>query len=136
MENQVEKFANAVAAIKEGEFVTVIKSGDFGFVNVFQAKVVSAEHTKYAQYQNSIKLVFRQPRQKKNRCVHLHEGTKFLILQGKHDIKNDIFGTPEDRGNGVTISRGLYSACDDRWFTDAVARAEGIERIIYNDKGY
>lgn len=132
MEN---KFENAAKQLNAGDVVTVIVNNDFGFVSTFSCKVVEAKHTSYAQYRNSLYLIFKEPRQKKARAIHLHEGKRFLVLRGKHEIKNDIYDEPEVVGECI-VRTGKYSSCDPRWFEDAQAQVKDIEPLIYNQKDY
>lgn len=103
------------ADMKQGGKYTVVQSNGFGWVSINHVTFESYEIGKYAQYENTVKLIVKLPRKRGLYSIRIYG--EALIYDGWVDIPKDIFYTPvESKTPGVSIQRSIISACDPKQF--------------------
>ncbi|AVM24293.1 LPD29 domain-containing protein [Bacillus pumilus] len=103
--------------LKKGEKYTLYYISDLGSFITQQITFDSCEPTKYAQYDNAVKLVFKPQNKRKLYCTHFY--SDLLIYEGWQDL-------PENVLNNVTESKGFmtlsskYLSCDKQQFDEVL----------------
>jgi hypothetical protein len=82
--NELHKLFNDNAEKK----LTIISIGEFGFVSLSKIKIHSAELSKFAQYNNALKIIYTpiKKRTKYQKFLYNYKLTDLIIYEGWHDI--------------------------------------------------
>lgn len=119
--SKVSRFTAAQDILSEGRKVTIVKLSEFGFPNVMQVRIDAVKTEKYAQYDDTLKIVFIPKRKRTKYGVRVLPEDEILIYDGWIDINFDslMYGKIEDKG-AVIVKTGKYNCFDKRYLTDAV----------------
>lgn len=117
------------AGLTENRKITMIKIGDLGGITPQHMIFKSYEPTRYAQYDNAVKIVFRPERKRNDYYTHLYN--EVLIYDGYVDIPDDLFWEIEQTAFG-TIRKSKYHMHDHQMYEDVLEyfRKQGIEPLI------
>ena len=75
------------ADLKKGEKYTLLFTNDFCFPCVQKITLESIEETRYAQYDDAVRLIFRPCRKRNLYQKYFYGESRFAILKGWHDIE-------------------------------------------------
>ena len=120
----------ALNALKEGQRYTVVKMGDMGFCYSVQLELVEKRVEPWAQYAESVLLIFKQKSKRNLRQLRFVERDDFLVYEGWVEANTEMF-VEEDNSGPMTIKKSLAS-CDIEYLLRAkrsVAKAPLIEQI-------
>lgn len=111
-----ERIESLQKSLTPGEKVTLVRWGEFGFVHSQQVVVISTEKTKWAQYNNALKVVYKEKKKRNARQV-------FFYTNGSYESLPVVFKgwvTPDTRmiKDGSCSTRLSF---DDSYMTDAIA---------------
>lgn len=121
--SSVENVKKILNVLKPQGKYTLVRSGDFGFAHNFKITIKSVKETAWGG-DPAVEIVFRSPRQKKDRKTWLVGKKSLAIFEGHVDINFNMFGEAvETSVPGVKVRKAHYMSCDSRWFTDMVAAA-------------
>lgn len=108
-----DQFKNA--DIQEGEKVTLFYISDWGSIVTDRITFNSAEPTKYAQYDNSIKLTFTPEGKKK--LFYNHFYSTLLVYKGWYNLPETVLHHVEEK-NGYRTTRSKYGSCDKKQYDE------------------
>ncbi len=117
--------------LKVGEKYTLAMMGDMGFVFSRQFIFHSLEFGKYAQYTDSVKLIFKEKRKCNLAAITFYERKSFAIWAGFVEPNTDIYGGAKEEG-GLIIQESKYLSCDSQYFTDALKSVDQKPFILYS----
>lgn len=122
-----EQFKNA--DIKQGQKVTLINMSDFGSIVTKRVIIDSVENTKYAQYDNAVKLTFK-PENKRKLYYNYYYGT-LLVYNGWLNLPEEVLFTIEKKTD-FTVTRSKYLSCDKRQYDEILNyfAEQGIKPIV------
>lgn len=107
--------------LKPGARYTLLKTSELGFgAHATQFTHVACQFRKYAQYDDAVRLILRPKNKRRDHEIYFYERNQFAIFAEWIDINTDVWDAGEERGP-VVIRRMKYSACDPRYFADALA---------------
>lgn len=112
------------AAIEQGEKVTLFYISDFGSIVKSKITFNNVEPTKYAQYDNAIKLTFIPD--KKSNLHYKHFYSTLLVYKGWHSLPDTVLNHVEEN-NGMRITRSKYHSCDDKQYDEILNHFEHQE---------
>jgi hypothetical protein len=118
-----EQFKNA--DLKQGQKVTMFYISDWGGIITSRITIDKVENTKYAQYDNAIKLTFAQ-QGKKGLYTNSWYST-LLVYDGWLELPVEVLHIVENTSS-MTITKGKYSSCDNRQY-DAILEHFSIDGI-------
>lgn len=126
---QINQFSDLLN-LETGKRYTVIVDNEMGFgVNAVQFTFHSAKVGRYAQYENSVELIFTPKRKRNLHSIKFYGKKDFALFEGWIEVDTNPFGAPEDQG--VMIVRKMkYSSCDSRFMDDAIASVNGAPIFI------
>ena len=119
----------ALNALKEGQRYTVVKMGDMGFCYSVQLELVEKRVEPWAQYAESVLLIFKQKSKRNLRQLRFVERDDFLVYEGWVEANTEMF-VEEDNSGPMTIKS--LASCDIEYLLRAkrsVAKAPLIEQI-------
>ena len=117
--------------LKVGLKYTLIKMGEMGFCYKIQFELVEIRVEPYAQYAESILLVFKEKRKRNVRGIRFLPRDSFLIFDGFVEANTEMYVEDLPSANGVTCKISLAS-CDVEYLYRAkrsVTQAPLIEYI-------
>jgi hypothetical protein len=116
--------------------VTIYLSGMLGVKRYDVREVRIRTGVQYAQYNAAIEVKFKEPRQKNFRGTVLTY-KPFVIVMSRDQAVNpdDPFVPVESDTPGVTVRKGRYSAHDERYETDFLAKIAG-RPTLFSSVGY
>lgn len=117
------------ANIQQGQKLTMFYISDIGGIVTSRITFDKVENTKYAQYENAIKLTFT-PQGKRSKYYN-HFYSTMLVYNGWLDLPETVLHEVETR-NGMTITRSKYTSCDKKQYDEILEHfeAEGIKPIV------
>lgn len=117
------------AGLVENQKITMFKIGDLGGLNPQHMIFKSYTPTRYAQYDDAVKIVFRPEKKRRDYYTHLYN--EVIIFDGYVDIPQDLFWIIEKTPFGVT-QRSKYHMHDHRMYDDLLNyfAEKGIKPII------
>jgi hypothetical protein len=121
---------NALTALKEGQRYTVVKMGDMGFCFSVQFELVEKRIEPWAQYAESVLLIFKQKGKRNLRQIRFINRDDFLVYEGWVEANTEMF-VEEDKSGPFTVKKSLLS-CDIEYLLRAkrsVTKAPLIEQI-------
>jgi len=105
------------ADLKQGQKVTIFRINDFGMMSTNQVTIDRVEYTKFAQYDNAVKLIF-QPKNQRN-LYYNHYYNDVLVYDGWLELPKEVlFNTRID--NGMIINSSKYLSCDKRQYDEII----------------
>lgn len=111
-----EQFKNA--DLEKGEKYTLFYISDFGSLITERITYDSYSPTKYAQYDNAVKLTY-QP-ENKRKLYYRHFYSELLIFKGWHSLPDTVLNNVEVRPEGIKIIHSKYYSCDKRQFDEVL----------------
>lgn len=103
------------------EKVTIYKSSGMGNIIAIESHLKEFGFAPYAQYPAALQLVHRMKRKRstyRNTYSPALGSPNVLVVKGwGQPAPASMWGSSSTDGN-VTVSRGRYSSCDDRWQGD------------------
>lgn len=123
-----EQFADA--EIQQGEKITLFYISDFGSIITSRVTFDSATPSKYAQYDNAIKLTYKPENKRKFYSQHFY--STLLIYKGWYNLPKTVLNTIEERPT-MTITSSKYLSCDKRQYDEILThmeQQEGTKPII------
>jgi hypothetical protein len=122
-----EQFKNA--DIQQGQKLTMFYISDFGSIVTNRITFESVENTKYAQYDNNVKITYTPQGKRTKYYNHFH--STLLVYNGWLELPETVLHEVETR-NGITITRTKYGSCDKKQYDDILEYfdAQGIKPIV------
>ncbi|CAI6264871.1 LPD29 domain-containing protein [Bacillus subtilis] len=111
-----EQFKNA--DLEKGEKYTLFYISDFGSLITERITYDSYSPTKYAQYDNAVKLTY-QP-ENKRKLYYRHFYSELLIFKGWHSMPETVLNNVEVKPDGMKIIHSKYHSCDKRQFDEVL----------------
>lgn len=108
-----DQFTNA--DIEQGEKLTLFYISDFGSIVTNRITFDSVTNSKYAQYDNAIKLTFTP--EKKRKLHYKYFYSTMLVYKGWVTLPKSVLHEEEHR-NGFTITKSKYHSCDNRQYDE------------------
>jgi hypothetical protein len=112
------------ANIQQGEKVTLFYISDFGSIVTHRITFDSVLNTRYAQYDNAVKLTFTPEKKRQLHYKYFHG--ELLVFKGWHNLPDTVLHNVEVKNNMV-ITRSKYSSCDNKQYDEILN--------YFNDKG-
>ena len=103
---------------------------EFGSMITSRITFDSIEYTKYAQYDKTVKLIFKPEGKRKLHYNYFYK--EILVYNGWLNLPKEVLNTVEQTGTGMTITRTKYLSCDKRQYDEILNHfaKEGIKPII------
>lgn len=122
-----DQFKNA--DIQQGQKLTLFYISDFGSIASNKITFESVENTKYAQYDNNVKITYT-PQGKRSMYTNNFHST-LLVYNGWLDLPETVLHDVENR-NGMTITSTKYLSCDKKQYDEILNHfeIEGLKPII------
>jgi hypothetical protein len=114
-----EQFKNA--DIQEGEKLTLFYISDWGTIVTNRITFNSAEPSKYAQYDNAVKLTFTP--EKKRNLHYKHFYSTLLVYKGWFNLPETVLHNVEER-NGMRVTSSKYHSCDNKQYDEILTHYE------------
>lgn len=111
-----EQFKNA--DLEKGEKYTLFHISDLGSLITERITYDSCQSTKYAQYDNAVKLTYR-PVNKRN-LYYRHFYSELLMFKGLHSLPETVLNNVEVKPDGTKIIHSKYYSCDKRQFDEVL----------------
>ncbi|MFE6465042.1 LPD29 domain-containing protein [Bacillus subtilis] len=111
-----EQFKNA--DLEKGEKYTLFYISDFGSLITERITYDSYSPTKYAQYDNAVKLTY-QP-ENKRKLYYRHFYSELLIFKGWHSMPETVLNNVGVKPDGMKIIHSKYHSCDKRQFDEVL----------------
>ena len=118
------------AGFVENQKITIVRINDFGGMSVSRGYFKSFECGKYAQYDNTIKLVYRP--QNKRRDYYTWFYREVIIFSGWLEVPEDVLWETVKENNSVTIRKSRFMSCDHAQY-DAILeyfKSNGIKPVV------
>ncbi|PAV30213.1 hypothetical protein CIL05_07030 [Virgibacillus profundi] len=106
------------ANIKQGEKLTLFYISDWGSIVTSRITFDNCIPTKYAQYDNAIKLTFTPERKRKLHYNYFH--STLLVYKGWHELPEEVLHTVEHTGN-MRITKSKYHSVDNRQYDEILS---------------
>jgi hypothetical protein len=122
-----DQFDNA--GLAQGEKVTLFYISDWGSITTNRIMFNSAEPSKYAQYDNAVKVTFTPEKQRKLHYKHFY--STLLVFKGWHSLPDTVLHHVEER-NGMRVTRSKHHSCDNKQYDEILSYFGdmGIKPII------
>ncbi|AYK63076.1 OmpH family outer membrane protein [Bacillus subtilis] len=111
-----EQFKNA--DLEKGEKYTLFYISDLGSLITERITYDSSQPTKYAQYDNAVKLTYRP--ENKRKLYYRHFYSELLIFKGWHSLPETVLNHVELKPDGMKIIHSKYHSCDKRQFDEVL----------------
>lgn len=111
-----EQFKNA--DLEKDEKYTLFYISDLGSLITERITYDSCQSTKYAQYDNAVKLTYR-PVNKRN-LYYRHFYSELLMFKGWHSLPETVLNNVEVKPDGTKIIHSKYYSCDKRQFDEVL----------------
>lgn len=120
---KLDRDFNELTTLSKGERYTLVTMSDFGIgVHSMQFTLEDIKVSSYAQYSESVQLIFKIKGTRKLRGLRFYGSKSFAIWKGWQDINTEAF-TASTETEVFTISKSLYLSFDEQYLTDAIASA-------------
>ena len=119
-----------LTALIVGQRYTVVKMGDMGFCFSVQFELVEKRVEPWAQYAESVVLIFKQKNKRNLKQIRFTGRDDFLVYEGWVEANTEMF-VEEDKSGPFTVRKSL-SSCDIEYLLRAkrsVPKAPLIEQI-------
>lgn len=111
-----EQFKNA--ELEKGEKYTLFYISDLGSLITERITYDSCQPTKYAQYNNAVKLTYKP--ENKRKLYYRHFYSDLLLFKGWHSLPETVLRNVEVRPDGLKITHSKYYSCDRRQFDEVL----------------
>jgi hypothetical protein len=111
------------ADIQQGEKITLFYISDWGSIVTNKMTFDSVTNSKYAQYDNAVKLTFT-PEKKRNLHYKYFHST-LLVYKGWHNLPETVLHHVEVN-NGNIITRSKYHSCDHKQYDEILTHFEQL----------
>lgn len=91
--------------IQVGQKITVGRYNDFGFFTAIKMTVHEIRVESYAQYPETVAIIFKGPRQRKLRIVRFFPETKYVVWAGHVEPDTNIWASTKTDSSGVIVRR-------------------------------
>jgi hypothetical protein len=98
-------------ALNAGEKYTIVRYGEMGFVFAVQLIVNAFEVKPYAQYRESVYLIFRKKGARKASAMRFFPNDDYLVYSGWVEVNTSMFVSISVSASGMTCRTSLLS-CD------------------------
>ncbi|ATC49416.1 hypothetical protein CLI97_00079 [Bacillus velezensis] len=106
------------ADLEKGEKYTLFYISDLGSLITERIKYDSYRPTKYAQYDNAVKLTYRP--ESKRKLYYRHFYSELLMFKGWHSLPETVLNNVEVEPYGMKIIHSKYHSCDKRQFDEVL----------------
>lgn len=122
-----EQFKNA--NMQQGQKYTMFYISDWGSIVTQRITLDKVEYTKYAQYDNAVKITFTP--EGKRKLYYNFQHSTILVYNGWLELPVTVLNTVESR-NGMTITKSKYGSCDKKQYDEILIHFEeqGIKSIV------
>jgi hypothetical protein len=122
-----EQFKNA--DIQQGQKLTMFYISDWGSITTNRMTFESVENTKYAQYDNNVKITYT-PQGKRTKYYNNFHST-LLVYNGWLELPKTVLHEVEIK-NDMTITKTKYGSCDKQQYDEILNyfESQGIKPII------
>lgn len=121
-----------IAETHEFENVTVFIKSEFFGITTIHCKRLKVERLPYAQYPRATRLVFRQPRKRKDRITWLYDDQSMHVVGGKDALEFDNFGQVVKRRADCSVSHGKHSFGSKAWTGEIAGHAAAVGKVLYS----
>ena len=97
--------------LKSGEKYTIVRFGDMGFVFSVQLALKQVKIESYAQYPESVVLIYLPKRKRSLRGMRFLTNEDYLVYPGWVEVATEMFVSSSKSETGFTVSQSLLS-CD------------------------
>lgn len=120
-----------LAGLKKGQKYTLLSTNDFGGANSTQITLEEVIFTKYAQYDDAVKIVFKKKRGRNLVSRYVYGIKQISVYAGWIELDTNMYTEPRTcPKSGLTVKESKYLSCDDRYFTDALASAKSAPLFV------
>ena len=127
-------FNQIVQILKQGEKYTVVGFTDFGYPYSIQFRLIKAEVESYAQYDESLNLIFRKKNARKhNSCLVFLPKQEFIIWEGWVNPDVDMWKGNKEIKEDMIIREALFPF-DHQYLKNAIESVDKDPIIIYGYK--
>lgn len=95
--------------LEVGQKYTIASYGAFGFAYSIQFELVEVQAKPWAQYRETVVLVFKQKGKRKLRQLRFYDYSRFIVWAGYVEPNVSMWATEGERENGVTFKRSFES---------------------------
>lgn len=114
---------NELTVLEKGERYTLLMMSDFGIgAHSMQFTLEDIKVSPYAQYSESVHLVFKLKGTRKLRGLRFYGSKSLAIWKGWQNIATETFTAPTVSGDFI-VRKSRYSSFDKRYLTDAIEGA-------------
>lgn len=114
-------FSSAVQELKQGRKVTIFKFSDFGFPVIFNTVIEQVLIEKWAQYNETMKMIHKPKRKRSFYSNRLLPDEKLLVYDGWLEVDIDKLTNNVIKENEyVTVKQSRYGCFDSQYLTDIV----------------
>lgn len=110
-----EQFKNA--DLQQGQKVTMFYINDFGGMTTSKVTIESVENTKYAQYDNAVKITFKP--QGKRSLYYKHHYSDMLLYNDWLELPETVLHEVK-QSNGFMITSTKYLSCDKQQYDEII----------------
>ena len=118
-----------IADLKQGQKVTLFYISDFGSILNRMVTLDSVEYTKYAQYDNAVKLTFTPKGKRKKYYNYFH--STLLVYDGWLELPKSVLHEVSE-SNDFVITKTKYLSCDKKQYDEILEHyeAQGLRPVI------
>jgi len=122
-----EQFKNA--DLQQGQKLTLFYISDWGSIAENRITLDKINYTKYAQYDNAVKITYTPQGKRKQYYNHFY--STLLVYSGWLELPETVLHDVESR-NGMTISTTKYLSCDKKQYDDILNHfgSQGIKPVV------
>ena len=128
--NTIHETFEAANLKKEGRY-TIFTISDFGFPAAMQITLKEITNTRYAQYDDAVRLVFVLKGKRKLFQKYFYS-TSFIICEGWVNVDNSKSTELVSKDSTCTVTRSKYCSFDSRYIDDAEQYLDNIIAIYKN----
>lgn len=116
--------------LEVGKMYTMFKYGEFGFPATAQFKLVKKEVAPYAQYPQSLLLMFVIKGKRKTSGVRLYGNNRVAIWEGLENPNSEMYGAPSVGECGVTVRKSIGSSFSNCYMERALKSVEAKPIVL------
>lgn len=117
------------ADLQQGQKITMFHIGDMGGMTTQRITFDSIEYTKYAQYDNAVKITFT-PQGKRNKYYNYWYST-ILVYDGWLELPENVLNDVEVN-NSFVVRKSKYTSCDKQQYDEILNyfESKGIRPVV------
>lgn len=128
-------YEEIAAKLEIGKTYTMVKYGEFGFPYKVQFKLIGKEVKPYAQYQESLVLMFIEKGKRKQKGIRVHGNNRFAIWEGFVSPNVEMFNAPEAGSiPAITVRKSFGSSFDSSYMERALNSVEQKPLVMVYEK--